>query len=45
MAAVLQPTAVRFAPRRLGHANIFVGELERSMRFFNQVCGIEEVRR
>lgn len=45
MAAVLQSTTVLFAPRRLGHANIFVGELERSMRFFNQVCGIEEVRR
>ena len=45
MAAVLQSTQVRFAPRRLGHANIFVGELERSMRFFSQVCGIEEVRR
>ncbi len=45
MAAVLQSTAVRFAPRRLGHANVFVGELERSMRFFNRVCGIEEVYR
>jgi catechol 2,3-dioxygenase len=45
MAAVLQSTAVRFAPRRLGHANIFVGDLERSMGFFNRVCGIEEVRR
>ena len=45
MAAVLQSTEVRFAPRRLGHANVFVGELERSMRFYNQVCGIEEVRR
>jgi catechol 2,3-dioxygenase len=45
MAAVLQSSAVRFGPRRLGHANIFVGELERSMRFFNRVCGIEEVRR
>jgi catechol 2,3-dioxygenase len=45
MAAVLQSTAARFAPRRLAHANIFVGDLERSMRFFNQVCGLEEVRR
>ncbi len=45
MAAVLQSTAVRFAPRRLGHANVFVGDLERSMRFFNRVCGLEEVRR
>lgn len=45
MAAVLKPSAVRFAPRRLGHANVFVGELERSMQFFNRVCGIEEVRR
>jgi catechol 2,3-dioxygenase len=45
MAAVLQSSAVRFAPRRLGHANLFVGDLERSMRFYNRVCGLEEVRR
>ena len=45
MAAVLKSSAVRFAPRRLGHANLFVGDLDRSMRFFGQVCGLEEVRR
>jgi catechol 2,3-dioxygenase len=45
MPDTLQSTAVRFAPRRLGHANLFVGELERSMRFYVDVCGIEEVRR
>ena len=38
-------TAVRFSPRRLGHANLFVGALERSIRFYVDVCGIEEVRR
>ena len=37
--------AVRFAPRRLGHANIFVGDLDRSVAFYNRVCGLEEVRR
>jgi len=36
---------VRFSPRRLGHANLFCGELERSMDFYNRICGIEEVRR
>jgi len=36
---------VRFRPRRLGHANLFVSDLDRSMRFYNAVCGLEEVRR
>ena len=45
MPDTLQSSAVRFAPRRLGHANLFVGQLERSMRFYIDVCGIEEVRR
>lgn len=40
-----QQTKVRFSPRRLGHANIFVGDLAASMRFYNEICGIEEVRR
>src|SRR5713101_120881 len=35
----------RFRPRRLGHANLFVGDLERSMQFYNKVCGLEEVFR
>jgi catechol 2,3-dioxygenase len=37
--------SVRFRPRRLGHANLFVGDLERSMQFYNEVCGLEVVRR
>ena len=37
--------AVMFSPRRIGHANLFVGELERSMRFYNSVAGFEEVFR
>ena len=36
---------VSFAPRRLGHANLFVGDLDRSLAFYNRVCGLEEVRR
>lgn len=36
---------VEFAPRRIGHANIFVGDLERSLAFYGRVCGIQEVRR
>jgi catechol 2,3-dioxygenase len=36
---------VSFAPRRLGHANLFVGDLDRSMAFYNCICGLEEVRR
>lgn len=38
-------STISFGPRRFGHANIFVGELDRSMAFYNRVCGIEEVRR
>ena len=34
-----------FQPRRMGHANIFVGELDRSMRFYNQVVGLREAYR
>ena len=35
---------VRFRPRRLAHANINVGNNERSMEFYNKVCGFEVVR-
>ena len=36
---------VKFSPRRIGHSNNFVGELERSMDFFIDICGFEEVAR
>jgi catechol 2,3-dioxygenase len=36
---------VSFAPRRLGHANLFVADLDRSLAFYNRVCGLEQVRR
>jgi catechol 2,3-dioxygenase len=29
-----------FAPRRLGHSNLWVDDLKRSERFYNQVCGL-----
>ena len=34
-----------FQPRRIGHANIYVGELDRSMTFYNQVVGLREAYR
>lgn len=37
--------SVRISPRRLVHANLIVSDLEQSMHFYNQVCGLEEVRR
>lgn len=41
-AAVTQPAdAPLFRPRRLGHANIFVADLEESMDFYRQVAGLE----
>src|SRR5262245_35250471 len=29
-----------FRPRRLGHANLWVKDLKKSERFYNQVCGL-----
>ncbi len=36
--------AVRFAPRRLGHVNLYVSNLARSIEFYEQVCGLRKVR-
>ena len=36
---------VYFQPRRLGHANIFISDVEKSMDFYQEVLGIEEVYR
>lgn len=38
-------SSVKIAPRRLGHANLFVSDRDRSMDFYNRICGLEEVRR
>ena len=35
--------SVRFAPRRLAHANIFVRDLTESLAFYSAVCGLTEV--
>jgi catechol 2,3-dioxygenase len=34
-----------FAPSRLGHANMFVADVEKSIAFYNQIAGVELVRR
>ena len=39
-----ESTAAAFAPRRLGHANLFVGDLDRSMDFYSNVAGFEAIR-
>jgi catechol 2,3-dioxygenase len=36
---------IAFRPRRLGHANLWVSNIERSIDFYESVCGIELVRR
>jgi catechol 2,3-dioxygenase len=36
--------AVRFAPRRLGHVNLYVSDLARSIQFYERVCGLRKVR-
>jgi len=38
-------TNVRFSPRRLGHLNLFVRDVERSAAFYRNVCGFQEVFR
>ena len=40
-----QAQMVEFKPRRLGHINLTVSDLDRSMEFYCNVLGIEEVRR
>jgi catechol 2,3-dioxygenase len=34
---------VAFRPRRLGHVNLYVSNLERSYRFYRDVCGLQLV--
>jgi catechol 2,3-dioxygenase len=34
---------VQFSPRRLGHANVFVSDAKRSVAFYRDVAGLEEV--
>lgn len=42
---VIAKPDVRFMPRRLGHVNLWVSDLERAIRFYEAVCGLELVRR
>ena len=37
--------AIKGVPRRIAHGNFFVGSLDKSMGFYNQVAGIEETFR
>jgi len=34
-----------FRPRRLGHVNLYVADIDRAMNFYNRIIGIEEVYR
>ena len=42
-----RPAAKRdyFQPRRFGHANLYIGEIERSMDFYRNVVGLREAYR
>jgi catechol 2,3-dioxygenase len=40
MEATNQQTPVCFVPRRLGHVNLWAGDLKRSEAFYNSVCGL-----
>ena len=35
--------APKFATRRIGHANLYVNNLDRSYKFYNEVCGFEGI--
>ncbi len=35
--------APRFSTRRIGHANLYVNDLDRSYEFYNHVCGFEGI--
>ena len=37
-------TAVKLGPRRLGHVNLYIGDLERTLDFYTNVAGVEMVR-
>jgi catechol 2,3-dioxygenase len=37
------PPAPKFATRRIGHANLYVNNLDRSYKFYNEVCGFQGV--
>ena len=41
MNTVSDAITAKFSPRRLGHANIQVSDLDRSQRFYSDVMGIE----
>src|SRR5579872_2743805 len=35
---------VAIGPRRIGHVNLYVSQLERSIDFYQKTCGLELVR-
>ncbi|MDB6002946.1 MAG: hypothetical protein JWP52_4645, partial [Rhizobacter sp.] len=45
MSSTQAAPAKYFSPRRLGHANLFVGDYERAYDFYHHVVGFEEVYR
>ena len=34
---------IKFGPRRIGHANMYFSDAERSLEFYNKVCGLDVV--
>jgi catechol 2,3-dioxygenase len=40
MPEILATSVPVFQPRRLGHVNLFVDDLDRSTKFYNEICGL-----
>ena len=41
VAQFTEATPVRYRPRRVGHVNFFIEDLERSTEFYTNICGFE----
>ena len=41
VAQFTEAAAVGYRPRRLGHVNFFIADLDRSIAFYTRVCGFE----
>ena len=41
VAQFTEAAPVRYRPRRVGHVNLFINDLDRSVEFYTKICGFE----